>query len=123
MSSNLFYIQYRCDEKVRGVVQPQPYQHVIVIPYHPQDNQIKVNLASQQRRSVRVHSYAYPQHMNVLKHFLYIQYGCGEKVRGVIQPQPCHHVIIIPHHLQIAHIWVNMLASSVTVKWLIHMPI
>ena len=27
--------------------------------------------------SVRVHPYAQPQHMNVLKHFIYIQYGCG----------------------------------------------
>ncbi len=26
---------------------------------------------------VRVHSYAHPQHMKVLNHFLYIQYGCG----------------------------------------------
>ncbi len=28
---------------------------------------------------VRVHSYAYPQHMMVLKHRLYIQYGCGKQ--------------------------------------------
>ncbi len=27
--------------------------------------------------SVRVHPYAHPQHMKVLKHFLYIQYECG----------------------------------------------
>jgi hypothetical protein len=27
--------------------------------------------------SVGVHPYAHPQHMKVLKHFLYIQYGCG----------------------------------------------
>ena len=26
---------------------------------------------------VRVHPYAHPQHMKVLKHFLYIQYICG----------------------------------------------
>jgi hypothetical protein len=29
--------------------------------------------------SVRVHPYAHPQHMKVLNHFLYIQYGCGMK--------------------------------------------
>jgi hypothetical protein len=27
--------------------------------------------------SVRVHPYAHPKHMKVLKHFLYIQYICG----------------------------------------------
>ncbi len=27
--------------------------------------------------SKRVHLYAHPQHMKVLKHFIYIQYGCG----------------------------------------------
>ena len=27
--------------------------------------------------SVRVHPYAHPQHMKVLKHFIYLQYGCG----------------------------------------------
>jgi hypothetical protein len=29
--------------------------------------------------SVRVHPYAYPQHMKVLKHFSYIKYGCWEQ--------------------------------------------
>ncbi len=32
-----------------------------------------------QCNSVRVHPYAYPQHMIVLKHFSYIQYGCGKQ--------------------------------------------
>ncbi len=27
--------------------------------------------------SVRMHPYAHPQYMMVLKHFIYIQYGCG----------------------------------------------
>ena len=27
--------------------------------------------------SVRVHPYAHPQHMKVLKHIVYFQYGCG----------------------------------------------
>jgi hypothetical protein len=30
-----------------------------------------------QCNSVRVHPYAYPQHMMVLKHILYTEYGCG----------------------------------------------
>ncbi len=29
--------------------------------------------------SVRVHPYAHPQHIMVLKHFIYIKYGCGMK--------------------------------------------
>jgi hypothetical protein len=27
--------------------------------------------------SIRMHPYAHPQHLKVLKHFVYIQYGCG----------------------------------------------
>jgi hypothetical protein len=33
--------------------------------------------------SVRVHPYAHPQHIKVLKHFVYIQYGCGMQSSGV----------------------------------------
>ncbi len=32
-----------------------------------------------QCNSVRVHPYAYPQHMMLLKHFPYLQYGCGKQ--------------------------------------------
>ncbi len=40
--------------------------------------------------------------MNVLKHFLFVQYGCGEEaVSGIVQPQPCQHIIISAHHPQI----------------------
>jgi len=53
--------------------------------------------------------------MIVLKHFVYIQYGCGEEVSSILQPEPCQHIIILPHHPQITQIWVNLLASSVTV--------
>ena len=52
--------------------------------------------------------------MNVLKHFQYIQYGCGEETRVILQPQHYKHLIISPHHPQITQIWVN-LVSSVTV--------
>ncbi len=37
----------------------------------------------QRRNSVRVHPFAHPQHIKVLKHFLYIQYGCGMQSTGV----------------------------------------
>jgi hypothetical protein len=33
--------------------------------------------------SVRVHPYAHPQHIKVLKHFLYIYNGCGVHFMGV----------------------------------------
>jgi hypothetical protein len=33
--------------------------------------------------SIRMHPYAYPQHCKVLKHFVYIQYGCGMQLMGV----------------------------------------
>ena len=35
------------------------------------------------RNSAKVHPYAHPQHLKVLKYFLYIQYGCGMQSMGV----------------------------------------
>ncbi len=174
MLKYFLYIQYGCGEEVRGVVQPQPCQRIIISPHHPQITQIWVNLASsvtvqgcthmpihshmnvlkhflyiqygcgeevrgvvqstmsthhyftppssdypnlgqlgQQCNCLRVLPYAYPQHMNVLKHFLYIQNGCGEEVRGVVQPQPCQQNHYLPPPSPDYQIWVS-LARSVT---------
>ena len=33
--------------------------------------------------SIRMHPYAHPQHLKVLKHFVYIHYGCGMQLMGV----------------------------------------
>jgi hypothetical protein len=33
--------------------------------------------------ATRVYPYAHPQHPKVLKHFIYIQYGCGMQLMGV----------------------------------------
>jgi hypothetical protein len=33
--------------------------------------------------AIRMHPYAHPQHVKVLKHFVYIQYGCGMQSMGV----------------------------------------
>ena len=33
--------------------------------------------------SIRMLPYAHPQHLRVLKHFEYIQYGCGMQLMGV----------------------------------------
>jgi hypothetical protein len=37
----------------------------------------KINPDLHRHNSVRVDPYAHPQHIKVLKHFVYIQYGCG----------------------------------------------
>ncbi len=41
--------------------------------------------------SVRVHPYAHPKHMKFLKHFIYIQYGCG--MQSVVLQSWQHNVI------------------------------
>jgi len=33
--------------------------------------------------AIRIHPYAHPQHLKVLKLFVYIQYGCGMQSMGV----------------------------------------
>ena len=33
--------------------------------------------------AIRMHPYANPQHLKVLEHFVYIQYGCGMQSMGV----------------------------------------
>ena len=38
---------------------------------------MQTQLIKLRRPVIRVHPCAHPQHINVLKHFLYIQYGCG----------------------------------------------
>jgi hypothetical protein len=34
-------------------------------------------------KGIRVYPYAHPQHLKVLKHLVYIQYGCGMQSMGV----------------------------------------
>jgi hypothetical protein len=96
--------------------------HYYFIPLSPYYSNLG-QLVGQQCYSVKVLSYVYPLHMNMLKHFLYIQYGWGKEVRGVVKPQYCHHIITSSHYPKITQIWVNLLASSVTVLGCPHMPI
>jgi hypothetical protein len=49
-------------------------QHIRALPY---PNFSKLDPHLHMYNSVRVHSYVHPQHMKVLNHFIYIQYGCG----------------------------------------------
>ncbi len=44
--------------------------------------------------SVRVHPYTHSQHIKVVKHFIFIIYGCGMQSTGVLEPQPWHYNII-----------------------------
>ena len=49
-------------------------QHIWALPY-PNFSKFCPHL--HRYNSVRVHPYAHPQHIKVLNHFPYIQYGCG----------------------------------------------
>ena len=55
------------------------YQHAVPVPCNDDDNGStdlvhakRMNKKLHRRNSVRVHPYAYPQHIKVLKHFVYI---------------------------------------------------
>ena len=43
----------------------------------------KIHPHLQMYYSIRMLPYAHPQHLRVLKHFEYIQYGCGMQLMGV----------------------------------------
>jgi hypothetical protein len=75
---NIPYIQYGC-EKQSVVV--YSLNTVIMPSFHSSHSDPKYQNLGQlcQCKCVRVHQYAYPQHITVLKHFLYIQYGCGKQ--------------------------------------------
>ena len=74
------YIHYGCGMQSMGVcsliqdttIQAQPY------PSFP-----KIHPHLHMYYGIRVYSYAHPQHLKVLKHFVYIQYGCGMQSKGV----------------------------------------
>jgi len=50
--------------------------HNNVVWASPYPNFPKFSSHLQRYNSVMVHPYAHPQHMKLLKHFIYIQYGC-----------------------------------------------
>ncbi len=63
-------------DAVSGGLEPQSWHHSVIwaLPY---PNFQKFGPHLHKYNSVRVHPYAHPQHMKVLKHFIHIQYGCG----------------------------------------------
>jgi hypothetical protein len=76
---HFLYIQYVCGKQPVGVYN---INNVIMPSFHSSTlaKIIKIGLQLCQCSSVRVHPYTYPQHMMLLKHFLYIQYGCGKQL-------------------------------------------
>ncbi len=76
-ANTLFIHSIWIRDAVSSGLQPQPWHHTVIwaMPYpnfpkfgpHPLHSY----------NSVIVHPYAHPQHMKVLKHFMFIQYGCG----------------------------------------------
>ncbi len=72
------YIKYGCGKQsvvvysLNVVIMPSFHSSHSDPNYQNQDQLCQCNC-------VRVHPYAYPQHMIVLKHFLCMQYGCGKQ--------------------------------------------
>ena len=68
---------------VYGGLEPQTYNITQAQTYQKATPHLKRYI------SVRVHPYAHPQHLKVLKHFVYIVYGIWmwDAVNGGLQPQ------------------------------------
>ncbi len=54
----------------------KPWHHNTICS-HPHPNFPKFYPHLHKYNSVRVYPYVYPQHIKVLKHFVYVWYGCG----------------------------------------------
>ncbi len=70
----------------------------------------------------RVHPYAYPQHMMVLKHFIYIQYACGMQSVVVCN---LNHDTMTQFVIRLTPIFQNLVTTStgITVLWCTNVPI
>ncbi len=89
-------------DAVNGGLEPQSWQYNVIwaLPY---PNIRKFGPHLQKYNSVRVHPYAHPHHMKVLKHFIYIQYGCGMQSVGAysLNNDPTNFLKFCPHPAQI----------------------
>ena len=69
--------------------QPWPYNitrarhYINFLKIHPHLHKSNIHPPLHKRYSVRVDSYPHPQHIKVLKHFVYIWYGCGMQSEAV----------------------------------------
>ena len=66
-----------------GGSQPLPWHHNI-IQARPNPIFPKTHPHLHTYYSIRMHPYAHPQHLKVLKYFVYIQYGCGMQSMRVL---------------------------------------
>ncbi len=59
------------------------------------------------RNSIRVLSYAYVPHWKVLKHFIYVQYGCGKQsaVVSTITSWQRFHPTVTKNCQNLTHLW------------------
>ncbi len=74
--NHFVYIQYGC-EMQSGMVYSLNHDTITSFGLHLDPNFPKFGPHLHRYNRVRVHSYAHPQHMKVLAHFIHIQYGCG----------------------------------------------
>ncbi len=65
-----------------GGLQPQPWSYNIILAW-PYPIFPKTHPHLPKYYNIRMHPYAHPQHLKVLKHFVYIQYWCGMQSMGV----------------------------------------
>ncbi len=78
MLKHFQYINYGC--KIQsGVVYSLKHDTMMLFGLTLTPNYPKFDSHPQWCNSVRVHPYAHPQHMKVLKHFQYIQYECKKQ--------------------------------------------
>ena len=68
------HVLWMCDAEWGGLQPQQSQNNVVLAP--PDPNFPKFGLPLHNYNCVRVHPNAFPQHMKVLKHFIYMYYGC-----------------------------------------------
>jgi len=77
------YIQYGCGMQSMGVCS---LNHDTTTSYRINHTPFSLKFTPTpctRITAIRVYPYAYPQYLKVLKHFVYIQYGCGMHSMGV----------------------------------------
>jgi hypothetical protein len=76
------YIQYGCGMQSMGVFSLNHDTTTSFRLGHTQFH-LKFTPTCTHFTAVRMHSHAHSQHLKVIKHFVYIQYGCGMQLMGV----------------------------------------
>ena len=68
------HVLWMCDAEWGGLQPQQSHINVVLAPPDPDFPNFAPPLYCY--NCVRVHHNAFPQHMKVLKHFIYVYYGC-----------------------------------------------